>query len=65
MQPIGSRMNNNIWLLLAGNTVRLGRGERHFALISVWMAFTAAWHTFRLFSSHFVKSRLGKPALTN
>ncbi|MCH8954246.1 hypothetical protein IIA28_02850 [candidate division KSB1 bacterium] len=40
------------YLAFAGrNTVRLGEGRARetFYLISVWMASTAAWHTFRLF----------------
>lgn len=43
---IGSRMNNNIWVLLIG--VLLGVARETFYFISVWMLVTAAWHTVRL-----------------
>lgn len=43
---IGSRMNNNVWVLLIG--VLLGYSREMFYFVSVWMLATAGWHTLRL-----------------
>lgn len=44
---IGSRMNNNIWLMLVG--IILGLARKTFYAISLWMLATAIWHSVRLF----------------
>ena len=46
MRLIGSRMNNNIWLLLIATI--LGWPKEGFYFISLWMLVTASWHTLRL-----------------
>ena len=50
MRLIGSRMNNNIWLLLIATT--LGWPKEGFYFISLWMLVTASWHTLRLLSRY-------------
>ncbi len=57
---VGSRMNNNIWLLLVG--IVFGLARQTFYFISVWMLATATWHTLRLVYVTWRK-RTGKPAL--
>ncbi|HFA48384.1 MAG TPA: CDP-alcohol phosphatidyltransferase family protein [Bacteroidetes bacterium] len=42
---IGSRMNNNVWVLLIATL--FGYAQPAFYFISIWMLVTAAWHTFR------------------
>ncbi|MCH9006845.1 CDP-alcohol phosphatidyltransferase family protein [candidate division KSB1 bacterium] len=46
MRLIGSRMNNNVWVMLIG--IILGFAGETFYLVSLWMLATAAWHTFRM-----------------
>ena len=46
VRVIGSRMNNNVWLLLIATV--FGYAEQAFYFISIWMLATATWHTFRL-----------------
>ncbi len=47
MRLVGSRMNNNIWLLLAGAV--LGYAEQAYFAICVWMLLTAGWYILRFF----------------
>ncbi len=46
MRLIGSRMNNNVWVLLVG--ILTGVARETFYFVSIWMLATAVWHTFRL-----------------
>lgn len=55
MRLIGSRMNNNVWLLLAG--IFLGFARQAYFFISLWMLATATWHTFRLIQVAFVNRK--------
>lgn len=43
---VGSRINNNVWILILGTF--LGLGKATFFAVSIWMLMTAAWHTLRL-----------------
>ena len=43
---IGSRMNNNVWVMMLG--ILLGLAQEFFYGISIWMAATALWYTARL-----------------
>jgi phosphatidylglycerophosphate synthase len=43
---IGSRMNNNVWLMMLG--IVLGFARESFYMVSVWMCATAVWYTCRL-----------------
>ena len=43
---VGSRINNNVWILILGTF--LGFGKATFFAVSIWMLMTAAWHSLRL-----------------
>ena len=43
---IGSRMNNNVWVMMIG--ILLGFAQASFYGTSIWMAATALWYTLRL-----------------
>jgi phosphatidylglycerophosphate synthase len=43
---IGSRMNNNVWVMMLG--ILLGFAQASFYGVSIWMAATALWYTSRL-----------------
>ena len=45
---IGSRMNNNIWILMVA--IIFGWAQEAFYFISIWMLATATWHILRLMS---------------
>lgn len=46
MRLVGSRMNNNVWVMMIG--IIVGLAKETFYFISLWMLATACWHTFRL-----------------
>ncbi|MFQ5651134.1 MAG: CDP-alcohol phosphatidyltransferase family protein [bacterium] len=46
MRLIGSRMNNNVWVLMIG--ILSGFARETFYFVSLWMLATAGWHSFRL-----------------
>ncbi len=45
MRLIGSRMNNNIWLLLIG--IGFGFARETYYVVCLWMLVTAVWYIFR------------------
>ncbi|MFQ6112622.1 MAG: CDP-alcohol phosphatidyltransferase family protein [bacterium] len=59
---LGSRMDNNIWLLMFGTV--FGWPREAFYAICVWMVATAGWHTLRLFWVT-LSTRAKKPVLTS
>ncbi|MFQ5824651.1 MAG: CDP-alcohol phosphatidyltransferase family protein [bacterium] len=59
---IGSRMNNNVWVLMLG--IIFGLAQETFYAISLWMLTTASWHTLRLFWVTW-KTRIKKPVFTS
>jgi phosphatidylglycerophosphate synthase len=59
---LGSRMNNNVWVLLLGIIFSLALET--FYAISLWMLATAIWHTLRLFYVTW-KTRVSKSVLIN
>ncbi|MFQ5754084.1 MAG: CDP-alcohol phosphatidyltransferase family protein, partial [bacterium] len=62
MRLIGSRRNNNIWLLMIG--IILGVARETYYFISIWMLVTASWHTLRLIWVTWI-SKVKKPALVS
>jgi len=46
IRVIGSRMNNNVWLMMPG--FFFGFAIEAFYFVCLWMCATAVWHTFRL-----------------
>lgn len=46
LRVIGSRANNNIWVLMIG--IILGFARETYYAVSLWMLATASWHTLRL-----------------
>ncbi|MFQ5864334.1 MAG: CDP-alcohol phosphatidyltransferase family protein [bacterium] len=58
----GSRMNNNVWLLMIG--IILGFARQAFYFISLWMLTTASWHIVRLLWVTW-KAKAKKPVFTN
>ncbi len=59
---VGSRMNNNVWILMLG--IILGFAQQAFYFVSLSMLATASWHTLRLFWVTW-KNRIKKLVLIN